>query len=191
MFSSKLAAIQALFVLTISFVVHAPGCSTSAPDSKVTGADSEGADNKGEAKASGADQAGHSATSRDGGTGVAASDAAEGGNVATFTMIYGEIFQKFCNADFCHGSSKPDFFDVSSKRAAYDSLVNAPASSTRKCADSGLLRVVPGEPESSLLRLKLRTMGTPCGQQMPIGGELRPELQMLIEQWIREGAHDN
>lgn len=183
MFSSKLATVQALFVLTIC-----GGCSSSAPDSKVTGADSAGADSKGKVKESGAGQAGGGATNSDGG---AASVAADGGAVATFTVVYDEIFRKFCNADFCHGTSKPDFFDVSSKRAAYDSLVNAPASSTRKCADSGLMRVEPGAPENSLLRLKLRTHGTPCGQQMPIGGELKPELQMLIEQWIAAGARDN
>jgi hypothetical protein len=183
MFSCKLPsvqAVQALLLLTI-------GCSAdNAPDSKVGGAD------RMDAKVSGADSAGGGASRVDSGPASVEADGGGVANGATFTMIYEQIFTKFCNADFCHGSPKPDpFFDVSTKKAAYDSLVNAPASATRKCADSGLLRVEPGAPEKSLLRLKLRTHGTPCGQQMPIGGELKPELQMLIEQWIADGAQDN
>ena len=119
-----------------------------------------------------------------------ADDADAGIGAVTFTEIYEDVFRRFCSADFCHGGGAAGF-DVSSRAAAFESLVEQPANPERECAELGLLRVQPGDPESSLLYLKLRVGGVPCGQQMPVGGELRPELRTAIEAWIAAGAKND
>jgi hypothetical protein len=105
-------------------------------------------------------------------------------------VVYESIFRKFCAQNFCHGGGAVGF-DTSSKEAAYQSLVDVPANPSRECADIGLVRVAPGAPDQSLLFLKLSGMNVPCGQQMPVGGELKPELKLLIERWIAAGARNN
>jgi hypothetical protein len=111
-----------------------------------------------------------------------------GTDQVTFTELYDTVFKKFCN--LCHygGTLQPD---LSTRAAAYQSLVNAPANPSGQCSKLGLKRVEPGDPAKSLLAVKLSTQKAACGQQMPPGGELKPELRQAIEQWIAAGAHDD
>lgn len=57
--------------------------------------------------------------------------------------------------------------------------------------DPGLIRVVPGRPEASLLFQKINCDTPAVGARMPYGfpaGTLSPEQQALIYDWIAEGA---
>ena len=58
------------------------------------------------------------------------------------------------------------------------------------CAMLGKKRVVPHEPDESLLYLKL-TVDAPCGQQMPPGGQLRDDAREQVRAWIEAGAKNN
>jgi hypothetical protein len=76
---------------------------------------------------------------------------------------------------------------------AYAVLVDVPAMGG-DCEPSGLVRVVPGDPEASLLYLKVRAKreaaAPPCGDPMPQGE--RPPITeaelAAIEGWILAGA---
>jgi hypothetical protein len=81
--------------------------------------------------------------------------------------------------------------DMSSRDAAYASLVDHDSNPKNEaCAKLGLKRVKAGEPDQSLLYLKLDSHA-PCGQQMPPGGQLPQELRDEVREWIARGAKDN
>jgi hypothetical protein len=103
-----------------------------------------------------------------------------------FAAVYETVFKMYCVG--CHGGGTAGL-NMSSATAAYQALVGVPANPNGMCGKTGLKRVEPGDPSKSLLFLKLQTAAAPCGQQMPVGGELKPELKTLIEQWIAAGAH--
>lgn len=121
-------------------------------------------------------------------------------NEATFTSVYLDIFCKTsCTNPYCHGSSGAwGELDLSSSiEVAYENLVahrtgtNVPADGRATCRESDLLRVVPGQPEQSLLYLKI-TGNTPCGVRMPPPDEdyspLDPAQIEQIRRWIEAGA---
>lgn len=133
---------------------------------------------------------GSEATRLDAGGGDAAAGAvSESDAGAGFAQLYETLFTPFC-ARPCHAGGTAGL-DMSSREAAYRSLVRVPANPKAPCGDSGKNRVEPGAPFESLLVLKLSTKGAPCGQQMPPGGELREEFQSAIREWIAAGALDN
>lgn len=106
----------------------------------------------------------------------------------TFTHIYDRAF-KTCRLQ-CHGMGFSKL-DMSSREAAYRSLVNQPSNpDNMECAPLGLKRVEPGKPEQSLLYLKLN-IDAPCGQQMPPGGQLPQEMRNEVKDWIAAGAPDD
>ena len=88
---------------------------------------------------------------------------------------------------FALGTTKDDLYTV---------LVNQPAAGP-KCGQgvdggpSPFTRVVPGDPDHSLLFLKLN--GTPpCGDAMPtIGNQLSKENIKLVHDWIAAGAKND
>jgi hypothetical protein len=108
----------------------------------------------------------------------------------TYTAIWNEILSPSCAVVFCHGASG-DYLQLADKPTGYASLVNAPASGPL-CAPTGLLRVDPMHPESSLMYLKVTT--PPCGMHMPAEGA-GPPLDNLqtqqIHDWIANGAADD
>jgi hypothetical protein len=71
---------------------------------------------------------------------------------------------------------------------AYAALVNVPS-----VTNPGRVRVVPGDPDASILIRKLE--GTPgtSGQRMPIGGPpyLTSGQVLIIRRWIEAGALNN
>lgn len=93
----------------------------------------------------------------------------------------------------CHNDA-PSFgglaFFPGGPEFAYMNLVGVPAGSDEKfkCKGSGLMRVAPGDPEHSLMYLKLAM--PPCGSKMPPAafGNATPEQIELVHQWIVEGA---
>lgn len=107
--------------------------------------------------------------------------------------VYDAVILTHCGS--CHNDA-PSFgglaFFPGGAAFAYGNLVGVSAGKGEKylCRDSGLMRVSPGDPEHSLLYLKL-TM-PPCGMKMPaadFGGEVTPEELALVRQWIMDGAN--
>lgn len=169
------------------------GCSSSTGGSgvKATAAGSVAAAAGTSAAASGAAApAGSSAAGAAGGAAGAAGSAA-GGKLSFATDVYQRVILRRCTA--CH-TDAPSFgglaFFPGGAPFAYQNLVDIPAGADPafQCKDSGLMRVKPGDPEHSLLYLKLTA--PPCGSVMPppAFGTATEEQVQLVRQWIAEGA---
>jgi hypothetical protein len=104
-----------------------------------------------------------------------------GGLTADFASIQANVFTPICTA--CHAGAGAPLGLRLEEGASYALLVNAPSSEV-----PGLLRVNPGDPDSSYLIQKLE--GTAAvGGRMPLGGTPLPaETIAVIRQWITEGA---
>ena len=125
----------------------------------------------------------------------------------SFTEVYTRTIQPTCSSVYCHyngASIRFSALDMSSKVRAYWSLVGQPCMGPN-CYKQGT-RVVPGDPENSVMYQKLSPAPTlKCGSQMPadtqkmlingypeFSGPALPADQMqLIHDWIQEGAQDN
>jgi hypothetical protein len=140
----------------------------------------------------------HNSTSSDAGTGhdTGSSITSKRTYAPTITAIYNEILTKQCAIPFCHGGAAGSTPQFSSPDDSYQELVNKPASGA-KCADAGaggLLLVVPGQPDMSLLYMKLEQPSPPglCGDPMPGNGPpLGPMDLQQIKEWIEMGAENN
>lgn len=136
-----------------------------------------------QADAGAADAAG-SAASDDGGVTEPAGETQPG----TFSHIY-EVAFKTCRTQ-CHvmGFS---MLNMATRDAAYAALVDQDSNPRNMgCAPLGLKRVKPGDPEQSLLYLKL-DINAPCGQQMPPGGLLTQASRDEVRDWIANGAKND
>jgi hypothetical protein len=107
----------------------------------------------------------------------------------TYHAIYQEVLGPTCGVEFCHGGTA-DYLQLWTEAEGYQSLVAAPAQGPA-CAPTGLQRVDPGHPETSLVYLKL-TSSPPCGSRMPLeygcaGGLDAREVEQ-IRGWIACGA---
>ncbi len=93
-----------------------------------------------------------------------------------------------CALPFCHAGAG-DYLQLANKAIGYSSLVGAAAAGP-DCGATGLLRVDPGHPETSLLYLKVTS--PPCGSKMPIQygppSSLDPDQIRQIHDWIAGGA---
>lgn len=98
---------------------------------------------------------------------------------ATFSSIQANIFTPKCVNAGCHpGGAAPMSLrsDV-----AYNNLVN-------KASIYGPLRVAPGDPENSMLYIKVKG-DSKYGSRMPVGGQmLSTEEISAIRDWIQKGA---
>ena len=115
----------------------------------------------------------------------------------TMAAIYDEILSLHCAVRFCHIGGTGATPIMSTKDHTYEQLVSVPASGA-KCGDAGLaglLRVVPGHPETSLLYLKVENPPPAglCGDPMPSGNSLPLETLDIeqIRKWIVQGATNN
>jgi hypothetical protein len=133
-------------------------------------------------------RAGTQAVSGASGASAGASGGTSGNNGVTFTSLY-ETELKTCRLDICHGGGRAGL-NMATKESALATLVNQPADPPSPCGKSGKLRVKPGDPEESLLYLKL-VVDTPCGDPMPVGGQLPDASRERVRQWIEAGALDN
>ena len=89
------------------------------------------------------------------------------------------IFQANCTQSICHDASQPaGELDLSSADPA-GQMLNVGSS---LCTDQ--VRLVAGDPNRSLLWLKLTGQAPDCGDPMPIGGTLSATDLGCIEQWI-------
>jgi hypothetical protein len=112
----------------------------------------------------------------------------------TWSSIFENVIEPACGRT-CHGPSGVDqreesALDLSATDVAYDALVNAPVEGLA-CAGTGAasVRVAPGEPDRSLLLMKLESP-SPCGDPMPSSTDLLPAVMLdIIRTWIEEGAN--
>jgi hypothetical protein len=124
----------------------------------------------------------------------------------SFTEVYAKVIRPSCTNDFCHYNGvgiRYSALDLSSQVIAYWSLVDQPCAGP-SCSEMGT-RVLPGQPNDSILYLKVSQTMPPCGIQMPAdtatlentgatvfsGTPLTQDQQTLIYDWIAEGAPNN
>ena len=105
----------------------------------------------------------------------------------TFTAIWNEVFVGTgCNTGSCHGGGAGGL-SMASKDEAWRDLVNV-VSDGPACASTGLVRVVPGDPDASLLLDKIANRPPVCGSAMPFAGPLDAKQVEQVREWIRRGA---
>ncbi len=119
----------------------------------------------------------------------------------TFSAIYQEIFVGTgCNGGpTCHASMNAGQLKMTVKADTYKALVGSPAaginlgmmSTAPNCKDSGLVRVVAGDPAASLLYKKVSEATPACGMRMPPSGMLDAAKAEQIRMWIMAGAKDD
>jgi hypothetical protein len=116
------------------------------------------------------------------------------GSTPTFTEVYTTVLAQNCTNGSCHFSDAGPALgalDMSSQAGAYMNLVNVKAAGV-KCGTSGLTRVVPNDPSSSLMYEKVHDTVPPCGAQMPyLLPALPADEQSLIFDWINGGAQND
>jgi len=123
-----------------------------------------------------------------GGSGGAGSTSTASAEPGSFSHIY-EVAFKTCRTQ-CHGMGF-SMLDMKTRDMAYSQLVDHDSNpGNKECAALGLKRIKPGAPDESLLYKKL-DINSPCGQQMPPGGQLSQELRDEIRDWIMNGAKDD
>jgi hypothetical protein len=104
-----------------------------------------------------------------------------GGLTADFASIQANVFTPICTT--CHSGAAAPLGLRLDEGASYALLVNAPSTEAPT-----LLRVNPGDPDSSYLIHKLEGTAQ-VGGRMPLGGAPLPqETIAVIRQWILEGA---
>jgi hypothetical protein len=123
------------------------------------------------------------------------SPSVDDGPPGTFTEIYETILSvdtdSRCN--FCHSMpasqvSNGMFHTGMDQAETYAALLST-TSTSKACAGRSI--VVPGNPDESLLALKVSNK-PPCGNRMPLGGAgLSGEKIRLIRSWIAAGANDD
>ncbi|HVT07965.1 MAG TPA: hypothetical protein VHO67_10945 [Polyangia bacterium] len=121
----------------------------------------------------------------------------------SFTQVYTTVLRPSCSNDYCHYNGvgvRYSALDMSSQVYAYWSLVDQPCAGP-SCSAMGT-RVVPGDPDRSILYLKVSDSMPPCGARMPAdqmilltkgtsvfsGSALPDDQQKLIHDWIAAGA---
>lgn len=93
------------------------------------------------------------------------------------------IFTTSCGFSGCHGGANPKEGLSLEPGQAYDEIVNVPSTRLPEW-----LLVKPGDPDASLLYVKIATDNPPIGSRMPLGGALSgPDIQ-AIRNWIAVGA---
>jgi len=108
-----------------------------------------------------------------------------GGATVSFATDVRPIFEATCGGGSCHGTAGAAGNLVLAGADPYSDLINVTS-----FGYDPAVRVVPGDPEASVLYLKL--VGTiPFVPAMPLGGSIDPALTEKIRLWIDEGALDN
>lgn len=125
----------------------------------------------------------------------------------SFTKVYENVIGPTCTNDYCHYAGiglRLGALDMSSKVVAYWSLADVPCQAPA-CSSQGT-RVIPGDPDGSILYLKVSQSTPKCGAQMPAsiasamapapkaefsGTKLGDDQLKLIYNWILEGAQND
>lgn len=106
-----------------------------------------------------------------------------------FAAVVQPIFTANCALSGCHAGASPAQGMNLSSGQAYGNIVNVPS------VESRLLRVKPGQPDSSYLVHKIQGTQTTVGGsggRMPLGRAALSQTQIdVIRQWIADGAPNN
>lgn len=115
----------------------------------------------------------------------------------TWTAIFTQVIEPGCTRATCHapdparGRPAAAGLDLTESGAARLALVGTPASEDRaagaECGGAGRIRVVPNDPDGSLLVAKLGD-APPCGDAMPFGVPVDPVYVDAVRAWIEAGA---
>ena len=112
----------------------------------------------------------------------------------TWPSIYERVIVPSCAVAIgCHGADVPVAeLELSSEMMAYDRLVGVAASTNivlgGACGGMGLVRVVAGDPDASLLVQKIEGRQS-CGSAMPLTSSVLTESALTaIREWIAAGA---
>jgi hypothetical protein len=108
----------------------------------------------------------------------------------TFTSIKANIFTKNCTTSSCHGTlgQRAGLVLEGTDDVVYASLVNA-AAANPVAETKGLVRVLPGKPDSSFLMIKLTGPGEGEGERMPYqNSSLNQGAIDAVRTWIANGA---
>jgi methionine-rich copper-binding protein CopC len=114
---------------------------------------------------------------------ISAGGTAGGGPVtADFQSIQANVFTPICSV--CHiGASAPQGLQLDAAHS-YNLLVGAPSNE-----QPSLLRVKPGDPDSSYMVRKIQGSAGISGGQMPLGETPLPQATIdAIRQWVTNGA---
>ena len=122
--------------------------------------------------------------------GAGAAGGAASGKLSFANDVFPKVIRSKCGA--CHNDG-PSFGGLAffpGPETAYANLVGVRSGDKEEylCAGSTLKRVEPGDPEKSLMYLKLTNPS--CGRKMPppAFGTTTPEQIELVRQWIADGA---
>lgn len=101
---------------------------------------------------------------------------------ADFQSIQANVFTPICTK--CHiGASAPEGLQLDADHS-YALLVGVASAE-----QSAVLRVAPGDPDSSYIIRKLEGLSSISGGRMPLGGPYLPQSTIdVIRQWITNGA---
>ena len=126
------------------------------------------------------------------GAGMSNAPPASGSSTPGWSAVYREVIvANGCASGQCHSSPNAGGLSLLSQTTAYTSLVGVAAmgrsQSGASCADSGLLRVSPRDPDRSLLVQKLEHTQA-CGAPMPPAGTLPAAQLQRGRAWIAGGA---
>jgi hypothetical protein len=107
---------------------------------------------------------------------------------ASLALIQRTIFSPRCAIPACHDSALASGDLVLEDGSSYTELVRVePDIDTAR--EAGLLRVDPGDPDNSLLLIKVEGPPPDLGSRMPLAGEPLTEREIaLIRAWIEAGA---
>jgi hypothetical protein len=110
-------------------------------------------------------------------------------SAATFTVVTTDVVNELnCGGPFCH-STIAGGFTLSKDKTTMHSTFLEGSGHAAECMDSGIDYVVPGDPDASLLYLKLTN--PPCGKLMPDGKVLDPSAIDSVRAWIEAGAKND
>jgi hypothetical protein len=101
---------------------------------------------------------------------------------ASLDKLRAEILVPKCTGEFCHGAEQPAV-DLDFTRPVADIAAQLVEVPSVVCPD--WTRVVPGDPERSILFAKLHDP-PPCGERMPIDAELSKREIACVARWIEE-----
>ena len=109
----------------------------------------------------------------------------------SFAQVFDEILApKGCTGGYCHAGHAGGLL-MDNVETAYENLVNKETSTETACGVT--MRVVPGDPDASMLWVRVRPEVDDCltaEQKMPPFGEgLSDEDLKLIHDWILTGAN--
>lgn len=101
-------------------------------------------------------------------------------HASEFDTLQSTLFTPTCSG--CHGASGAAGLSLTASNA-YSNLVGVPSRTS-----GGVLRVAPGDPDNSMIIMKVE--GRPgVGSRMPLGGSALPdETIQLLRDWIAAGA---